>query len=130
MTHMYTRLLFTIGLFRLRRGGAAILAVTLLSGCVSQGGSSADKLGGLMVAPGKYEFYNCAQLAAQTASLKARARELEALVTRAGPGVGGSLVSTVAYQPQYLQARGDLIEVRKAEAAKNCRPASPNAKKR
>ena len=118
----------------------AMLAAPFLSGCVTQGGSSADRLGSLMVAPGKYEFYSCAHLAAQTAGLKGRERELEALIAKAGPGVGGSLVSSVAYRPQYSQVRGDLIEVRKAEAAKNCPPpaaaaapapaANPKPKKR
>ena len=118
-----------VGLFRSQPGRArsafkcaAMFAVVLLSGCATQGGAPEDRVGSLMVSPGKYQFYPCANLAAQTVSLKARERELEALIAKAGPGAGGSLVSAVSYRPEYLQVRGNLAEVRKAEAAKNCPP--------
>jgi hypothetical protein len=97
-----------------------MFAAAFLSGCAAQGGGPEDRIGSFLAAPGKYEFYTCAHLAAQTVSLKARERELEALIAKAGPGAGGRLVSAVSYRPEYLQARGNLIEVRKAEAAKNC----------
>ena len=46
----------------------AVLALTLalmgasLAGCATQASTPADKIGNLAVTPGKYEFYNCAQL--------------------------------------------------------------------
>ena len=99
-----------------------MLAVTLLSACSTQGGSAEDRVGSFLAAPGKYQFYTCAHLAAQTTTLKARERELDALIAKAGPGAGGSLVSAVSYRPEQAQVRGNLAEVRKAEAEKNCPP--------
>lgn len=125
MLRIFIQLPLAVELFRLRRGiapASVMFGAALLSGCATQGVTGEDRIGSMMVAPGKYEFYTCAHLAAMTASLKVRERELEALIARAGPGAGGSLVSAVSYQPEYLQARGNLAEVRRAEAAKNCPP--------
>lgn len=112
---------------RTRVAAVVVFASALLSGCATQGGSSEDRIGSLMVAPGKYEFYTCAHLAGHTAGLKTRERELDALIAKAGPGIGGSFVSSVAYRPEYLKVRSDLNEVRKAEEAKNCPPAAAAA---
>ena len=100
------------------------LASVLLAGCAGQGPTSADRVGASMVAPGKYRFYTCAHLAQQTVALRTRERELDALIARAGTGTGGSIVSAVAYRPEYVQTRGNLIEVRKTEVEKDC-PATP-----
>jgi hypothetical protein len=98
---------------------AAALA-SLLGGCAMQSNATDDKVGSYMVSPGKYQFYTCAHLAAATVTFKTRERELEALMAKAGTDSGGRFVASIAYRPEYIQVRGNLIEVRKVEAEKNC----------
>jgi hypothetical protein len=88
----------------------------LLAGCTI----SDDTMARLLVAPDKYQFFNCDQLAAQIKSTLAREKELEQLMARAEVDPAGRLVSTVAYKSDYLTARGDLNELRQSAAAKNC----------
>lgn len=101
----------------------AFLAASL-AGCTAQNSTPDDKIGGILVAPGKYEFYNCAQLAVVAKPLAAREKELRGLMVRAGAGAGGNLISSIAYQPDYYQVHGELNEVRRAAAAKNCKIAA------
>jgi len=48
-------------------------------------------------------------------------RELEALMAKAGEGTGGQLESTMAYRPEYAQLCGEMDQLRKAAADKNCK---------
>jgi hypothetical protein len=107
---------------RFRVAVAVVFASALLAACSSQSATTEDNVGSFMVAPGKYEFYTCAHLALQTTAMKTRESELAALIAKAGPDAGGSFVSAIAYRPEYIQARGNLIEIRKAEVAQNCPP--------
>jgi hypothetical protein len=69
-----------------------------------------------------------------------REQELDALIAKAGSDAGGRFVSAIAYRAEHTQAHGNLVEIRKAQAEKNCPPvvveapakpvASPRAKKR
>ena len=45
---------------------------------------------------------------------------------KAGTGTGGQIASSMAYRPEYNQLRGEMVQLRKAAADKNCR-AMPNA---
>ena len=126
---------------RHRAALVVVFASALLAGCSSQTSTTEERMGSFLVAPGKFEFYTCAHLAQQTAAFKAREKELEGLIARAGPDAGGRFVSAMAYRPEYIQTRGNLVEVRRTEVAKNCPPtvvvppatpaaASPKGKKR
>jgi hypothetical protein len=105
----------------------AVLATALLSACAS-GGSTEDNLGRVLAAPNKYVLYNCAQLAVAATGALAREKQLEALMAKAGTGADGKFVSAVAYQPEYLQLRGDMNEIRRYSAEKDCKPAPAAAK--
>ncbi len=104
-----------------RQPVAAALLAAMLAACSTQGGSPDDKMSRFLVAPDKYALYNCAQLADQAEVSAIREKELQQLMVKAGPGSGGRLVSAVAYRPEYLSVRGDMNELRKAAAAKNCK---------
>jgi hypothetical protein len=95
---------------------AAALALSLLAGCAGSG----DRAGSLMVAPGKYEFYKCDQLAIAMQGSQARAKELEGLMVKAQTGPAGGLVSAAAYQPDYMVVLGQMNEIRREARAKNC----------
>jgi hypothetical protein len=102
------------------------VAAAALSGCATQG-SFEDRASSFLVTPGKYTLYSCPQLAVQSDARIARKRELDALIAKAGSGAGGAVASTLAYSTEYAQVRGDLAELAKENAAKNCPPPKPAA---
>jgi hypothetical protein len=97
---------------------AAILV--LLAGCTSQLGSADDNMGRFLVAPDKYVLYSCKEIAEEAKKKRARELELEALMAKAGSGVGGTIVSSVGYKPEYLEVHGELNELRAAAVQKKC----------
>jgi len=101
--------------------GAALAAV-LLAGCAM----SDDQMARFVVAPGKYTLYSCEEIARETQTKTVREQELQQLRARASTDSGGQLISSVAYDPDYLTVRGELNELRKAAAEKNC-TAAPGA---
>jgi hypothetical protein len=96
---------------------AAVLLAAMLAGCAA----SDDSTGRFLVAPDKFTLYNCAQLAEAAQANATRQRELEMLMAKAGPDAGGPLVSAVAYRPEYAQKRGEMNEMRRTAAEKNCK---------
>jgi len=98
------------------------LAAVLLGGCAM----SDDQMARFVVAPDKYTLYTCDEIARETQTKAAREQELQQLRARASAASGGQLISSVAYDPDYLTVRGELNELRKAAAEKNC-AAAPGA---
>ncbi|HZP70973.1 MAG TPA: hypothetical protein VFB29_13600 [Pseudolabrys sp.] len=94
------------------------LACALLAGCAASG----DSAGRLLVQPDRYVLYNCKELAEAAQSISARQFELERLMTRAGTDSSGQLVSDIAYRPEYAQLRGQMNELYRTSAEKNCKP--------
>jgi len=99
----------------------ALLAVVLAGCAASSGGSSDDTAGRFLVAPGKFALYSCAEIADRATANAARQHELERLMAKAGTDSGGQLVSSVAYRPEYLELRGEMIELRRVAADKDCK---------
>lgn len=95
---------------------AALIAAGL-SGCASE-----DTAGRFLVTPDKFVLYNCAQLSDAAQANFVRQQQLEKLIAKAGTGAGGEVVSDLAYRPEYVQLRGEMNELRKANAEKNCKP--------
>ena len=91
------------------------LAAMALCGCASD-----EMAGRFLTTPDKYVLYNCEALATAAQENAGRQRELEALMAKAGVDGGGRLVSDMAYQPEYLQLRGLMDQLRKTAAEKNC----------
>ena len=103
-------------------GSALIL---MLAGC---SGSTEDKIGRLMVAPEKFYLYTCAQLEAQANSTIARRKQLQQLMAKAETTPDGRIVSFLTYQSPYTEAGADLNELRRASAARDCKPSAVLAK--
>lgn len=99
----------------------ALAGLFVLAGCAG----SEDTIGRVLVGPGEYQFYNCQQLAASAKTLRTRLQELETLMAKSSKGAGGGLVNAMAYQPDYLSVRGELNELRRTAAAKNCDEREP-----
>lgn len=108
--------LVTIGKFMV-----AIVVLAWLAGCTSSGGTSDETAGRFLFAPGKFALYNCAEIADVAVANAKRQHELELLMAKAGAGAGGQLVSSVAYRPEYLEKRGEMVELRRVAAEKNCK---------
>jgi hypothetical protein len=95
---------------------AAMLMVGL-AGC----GSISDRTAAAaFTSPGKYDVYSCEDVERAIVAARYRQVELEQLMTRASRGAGGEFVNTIAYRGEYAQGRGDLIELAKAKADKQC----------
>ena len=99
-----------------------------LSGCASV--MTDETASRAFVAPGKYSLYTCGDLAQQLKTSQTREKELEGLMAKAEQGPGGALVSALAYRTEYVQARGDQLELAKTAADKNCTPQSQAASER
>jgi hypothetical protein len=94
----------------------AALAALALTGCASDEAASR-----FLVEPDKYLLYSCPELATTAQANATRQRELENLIAKAGAGTGGQLASNMAYRPEYLQLRGEMDQIRKTAADKNCK---------
>ena len=99
----------------LRRGAFAAGLAVLLSGC-----GTSQQTSSLLVAPGKYDIYTCAQIAIRMQDVDTEGKKLEGLMARASQDASGRFVSNIAYEPEYLANRGEMNELRKSAAAKNC----------
>lgn len=99
-----------------------MLALTALALAACAGGSAADtdSAARFLVPAGQYTLYNCAQLAERSKTTAARQHELDGLMTKAATSSGGQLVNAVAYRPEYLTLRGEMLDLRQAAVDKKC----------
>jgi hypothetical protein len=103
-----------------------IVATSLAASLAACGGEAG--LGGFLAAPDKYVLYSCPQLDIAVAATEARQKELEGLMQKAGTGADGQVVSAIAYQPEYTSLRGDMVQLRRYKAEKDCKPPAAAAK--
>jgi hypothetical protein len=97
-------------------------AVAMIGLGVAGCSTSQDRVGRVLVAPGKYAFYDCQQLAGTAAALDIQAKNLQTLMAKAKQGPGGSLVSALSYEPDYHVNRGEAEQVYRTQIAKKCLP--------
>ncbi len=95
----------------------AALTAAALCGCASE-----ETAGRFLVTPDMYVLYNCTQLSDAAQANFTRQQVLEKLMAKAGTGAGAEFVSDLAYRPEYVQLRGELNELRKANVEKKCKP--------
>lgn len=96
--------------------GVALLATSLM-GCAAIDDQTATAA---FVAPGKFDTYTCRDIEDRAKAVRLRQTELEQLMARSAQGPGGEFVNAIAYRNEYLQARGDLQELAKANTDKQC----------
>jgi hypothetical protein len=101
---------------------AIALMAALLSACAGPSSPGDDSMAKFLVAPDRFVLFNCEQLSVRATAIVTRQKELEALMAKAGPGADGQLASAITYKPEYVELRGDMIELRKTAAARNCKP--------
>ena len=91
------------------RVGAAMLLAAALGGC-------AETFGDPYVAPGKFRFLRCPDIAARQDTANASHTELLALMERSGVGV----VNTFVYGPDLNNVEAELRALQQTAADKNC----------
>jgi hypothetical protein len=98
-----------------------VLADGVLSGCApaAMGPLTA------FVDPGKYQYYNCEQLAEPRKRWTEREQELKLLMDKAEHSAGGTFVNVIAYQSDYAVAREELKVIESAARDKNCDKSRP-----
>lgn len=104
---------------------AAGALALLLAACGSINDPRENKLGNFLVAPGKYQLYDCVQLTQQSTGFVIRERELREAMIKAEASPGGGVVSAVAYRAEYGQVQGNLDELRREVTEKKCDPPPP-----
>jgi len=104
---------------RMKLGTAALLAASLLGGC----STSLNLIGDPFVAPAKFQFLRCEDIAKRLVGTQAREQELRALMDRASTGTGGSAVNVLVYQPDYQTVQSELRQLHEAAAEKQCNDA-------
>src|SRR4029077_1812816 len=71
--------------------------------------------------PGKYEWYSCEQLVPQRKLWEGKEKDLKLLMEKAKQSTGGSAISVVAYQGDYVNAREELQVIDATARAKQCK---------
>jgi hypothetical protein len=102
-----------------------VASLAALGGCAS----SLNIVGDPLVAPGKFRFLRCADIAPRLVSTQAREQELRTLMNRSAAGTGGSTVNVLVYQPEYQSVQSELQQLKQEAAEKQCpEPAKAAAK--
>ena len=94
--------------------GAAALLTAILGGCATS--LSVDPF----VAPAKFQYLRCEDIAKRLASTQTREKELRALMDRAETGVGGPAVNMLVYEPDYHTVQSELQQLHDAAVEKRC----------
>ena len=100
---------------RMELGIAALLAASL-GGCAT----SLEVISDPFVAPAKFQFLRCEDIAKRLVTTKAREQELRILMNRASADMGGSAVNLLVYQPDYQTVQSELRQLHEAAVGKQC----------
>ena len=100
---------------RMKLGTAALLAVSL-GGCTTSLNAISDPF----VAPAKFQFLRCEDIAKRLVTTEAREHELRGLMDRASTDTGGSAVNMLVYQPDYQTVQSELRQLHQAAVEKQC----------
>jgi hypothetical protein len=107
---------------RMKLGTAALLAASL-GGCAT----SLNVVGDPFVAPAKFQFLRCEDIAKRLVATTAREHELRGLMDRASTDTGGAAVNFLVYQPDYQTVQSELRQLREAAVEKQCPDEPPKA---
>jgi len=93
-----------------------MLLAAALGGCAGV----METVGDPYVAPGKFRFLRCPDIAARLDTAEARHKELLALMERSSAGTGGGAVNMFVYGPDMNNVEAELRALRQTAADKNC----------
>jgi hypothetical protein len=95
----------------------ALIPPMLLAAC----GTAIESPFTVFADPGKYEWYSCDQLVPQRKLWESKEKDLKLLMKKAKQSTGGSAISVVAYQGDYVNAREELQVIDATARAKKCK---------
>jgi hypothetical protein len=104
---------------RMKPGKTALPAASLVAflGAFPGGCASTFNVGGdPFVAPKKFQFLRCEDIAKRMAGSKAREQELRTLMDRSAAGTGGSTINVFVYQPEYRTVQSELQQLKEEPA--------------
>jgi hypothetical protein len=102
--------------------GALALGLAL-SGCAGVG----DTMSSAFADPARYELYDCKQLEPERKRIANALAENQGLMAKAETGVGGSVVSELAYRNENIALHGQLHFAEEAWRKNRCRESAPAA---
>ena len=79
-----------------------------------------DGPGALFVDPGRYSYFHCKQLIAESQNLANRERELRNLMDKSSEGGGGSVIGAFAYRSDYESVMEQKKLLQRAAAEQKC----------
>src|SRR3979409_1922142 len=94
-----------------------------LGGCANM----SDSMSSAFADPAKYDLYECKQLETERKTLATRAAELQGLMAKAETGVGGSVISELAYRNDYIAVRGQTRLAEEVWQRNKCQVPAPAA---
>jgi hypothetical protein len=92
----------------------------LLASTVAACSTTLEDMGGLYVAPGKFDLLKCPDLARRSMQASAREQQLTSLMDRANQDAAGPVVNALVYSTDLSTVRAELALLRKTAAEKNC----------
>src|SRR5262249_18745886 len=95
----------------------ALIVPVLLAACAS----AIESQFTVFADPGKYEWYSCEQLGPQRQLWESKEKQLKLLMDKAKQSTGGSAISVVAYQGDYVAAREEIRVIDATARAKKCK---------
>jgi hypothetical protein len=108
---------------RMKPGKAALAAAlpaaslaAFLGGCTS----TLNVVGDPFVAPAKFQYLRCEDIAKRLVGAKAREQELRTLMDRSAAGTGGSTINLFVYQPEYQTVQSELQQLKQEAVEKQC----------
>jgi hypothetical protein len=105
----------------LRAAAGIALAGATLAGC----SSSSETSFSIFAEPGRYQYYNCAQMAVAKKGYVARRQELKTLMDRADQSTGGAAVGFIAYKAEYVAVSEELESLDATARSKSCAQDEP-----
>jgi len=93
-----------------------------LAAAVLLGSSACAQAASFFVDPSHYDLYNCDQLNTAHKTVGKRVAELKGLMAKAETGFAGALMSGLAYQSEFVAARGELEQIEEDRRKLNCGP--------
>jgi hypothetical protein len=98
-----------------------------LAGCASSVSEMGDNMTLAFVDPAKYDYYDCKQLETERKGIANKLDELRRLMAKAETGVGGAVVTELAYRNDYIAYRGQAKLAEETWRKNKCHDSPPAA---
>ncbi|HZP78640.1 MAG TPA: hypothetical protein VFB45_21050 [Pseudolabrys sp.] len=97
-----------------------VLGLLALAAALGGCSTTEDSQARMFANPGQFELFDCPRLAMRAQELAKREQELRMLTAKAGDDAAGRFIAGQAYHSEYMQVRGQLGEIARMQAIKNC----------